>query len=72
MQLPATSAGRSFQWLADIIHTVQVNRILFSCPNSLAEMITLIKVLEEQWHRIIEEEYTVYSNTYSKGHKKQE
>ena len=43
MQLPATSAGRSFQWLADMIHTVQ--------GNWSPEKITLVKLLEEQWHR---------------------
>ena len=49
----STSAGHLFQWLADITHTVQGSWILFACPNSLAEMITLFKMLEEQWHRIM-------------------
>ena len=51
MQLPATSVGRSFQWLADIIHTAKGNWIQYSCPNSLAEIFTLTELLEEQWHR---------------------
>ena len=66
-----TIAGRPLQWTScyfTLFTKIEIELIQFSDPNLLAEIITLINMLAEQRHSIIEEEYTVIVHTHSKGH----